>query len=231
MINNELDLDRWRRELSARGRIQIPHYLQVDAANRLHACLANEVAWQTAENSSGIARTTVRGERLDPAQERALLDAAYQRARDEYQFVYDTYMLVRAAREGWDEGLVARFLLEFFNSPDYLAFVRHLTGDPGIASINAQCTRYRPGQFLQLHHDVNPDEDWRYAYVLNLSREWRADWGGLLHFVDAEGNIVDTFLPRWNSLSLFKVPYGHFVSLVAPWAREPRLAVTGWFRG
>jgi len=231
MLNNDLDLDRWRRELAAHGRVQIPDYLQATAAERLHACLAEEVPWQTAENSTGTARVTGRGVVLDEAQERALLDAAYHRARNEYQFVYDTYMLVRAAREGWDHGLVARFMLEFFNSPEYLAFVRHLTGDPGIRSVNAQCTRYRPGQFLQLHHDINQEEDWRYAYVLNLSRDWRADWGGLLHFVDEGGNVVDTLMPRWNSLSLFRVPYGHFVSLVAPWAGRPRLAITGWLRG
>lgn len=231
MISNDLDLDRWRGELASRGRVQIPGYLQAEAAERLHACLAREVPWQTAENSTGVARTTARGASLDQTQERALLDAAHRRARDEYQFVYDTYMLVRAVREGWDEGLLVRFVLEFFNSPEHLAFARHLTGDHGIRSINAQCTRYRPGQFLQLHYDINSDEDWRYAYVLNLSRDWRPDWGGLLHFVDERGEVVDTFLPRWNTLSLFKVPYGHFVSLVAPWAKEPRLAITGWFRG
>jgi len=33
---------------------------------------------------------------------------------------------------------------------------------------------------------------------------------------------------RWNTLSLFAVPAGHAVSLVAPWAAQDRLAVTGW---
>jgi Rps23 Pro-64 3,4-dihydroxylase Tpa1-like proline 4-hydroxylase len=40
--------------------------------------------------------------------------------------------------------------------------------------------------------------------------------------------VTDTFMPRWNSLSLFRVPALHAVSLVAPWAGAERLAITGW---
>ncbi len=36
-------------------------------------------------------------------------------------------------------------------------------------------------------------------------------------------------MPHWNALSLFKVPQAHSVSLVSPWAGEPRYAITGWF--
>ena len=231
MINNALDVEHWRDALARRGRVQITDFLQPEAADVLHACLANDLPWQVAENSTGTARTSGRGVAWSQADERVLFDAAYRRARDEYQFVYDSYMLVKAAQENWDPHLPVRALLEVFNSPDYLDFMRYLTGDGGIASINAQATRYRPGQFLQLHYDIHSGEDWRYAYVLNLSRDWQADWGGLLHFVDDGGNVVDSFVPKWNSLSMFKVPYGHFVSLVAPWAKQPRLAITGWLRG
>ena len=37
-------------------------------------------------------------------------------------------------------------------------------------------------------------------------------------------------MPRYNTLSLFKVPAPHVVSLVAPWAQAPRLAITGWWQ-
>ena len=43
-------------------------------------------------------------------------------------------------------------------------------------------------------------------------------------------DVVDTLLPRWNTLSLFAVPTDHCVSLVAPWAGQDRLAITGWWR-
>ena len=52
-----------------------------------------------------------------------------------------------------------------------------------------------------------------------------------VHGSYTDGRVLESFTPRWNSLSLFKVPALHCVSYVTPWAAGPRLAVTGWLRG
>lgn len=229
MINPRLDLPRWRGELALASRLQIPEFLQPEAAEALARCLEQEVPWQLAERSEGEPRTSPRGSYPDGPALQAVLQRAYARASREYQFAYDSYMLVRAAKEGWDPHLLVHRMLEFFNSQQYLAFIRWLTGDPALTHVSAQCTRYRPGQFLMPHDDEDAHEGRRYAYVLNLSREWQADWGGQLQFLDAEGRVLQTLLPRWNSLSVFRVPQRHQVTLVAPWAARPRHAITGWW--
>ncbi|HZH42566.1 MAG TPA: 2OG-Fe(II) oxygenase family protein [Lysobacter sp.] len=229
MINNALQLDRWRAVLARDGRVQIPDFLQPAAAEALAECLEREVPWQLAERSEGESRTSPRGGYPDPAELAARLQRCYARAGDEYQFAYDTYMLVRAAQEGWDPELLVHRALVFFNTPEFVAFARWLTGDAAITHANAQCTRYRPGQFLMPHNDEDVREGRRYAYVLNLTRDWKPDWGGQLQFLDADGAVVQTLMPRWNSLSLFRVPQRHQVTLVAPWAAGPRHAITGWW--
>lgn len=214
--------------------MQVAGYLQPDAAERLRTCLAQEVPWTLALRDAQGART------IDHAIYSALTDeqarqlfadtaaSAGQEGDDGFRFAYDSYMMVRAYQERRDPGLLLHRVLELFNSPDYLAFARHLTGDTRIRRVNAQATRYRPGQFLRHHNDEELDEGRLYAYVLNLSRGWQADWGGLLQFIGSDGRVQDTFLPIWNTLSLFAVPAGHAVSLVAPWARDDRLSITGW---
>jgi Rps23 Pro-64 3,4-dihydroxylase Tpa1-like proline 4-hydroxylase len=229
MINNDLDVDHWKAQLAARTRVQIRDFLQPDAAEFLRNCLVTQVPWRVAERSDNEqSRTHGREGALDETGYRAVLDAAYRNARDSFQFVYDSYMLGRARAEGWDPELPLHVVLEFLNSPDFLDFARYLTGDDEINAVNAQATRYRPGQFLTLHDDQNSVEGRRYAYVINLTPRWKADWGGQLQFLDGEGNVIDTLLPRWNTLSMFKVPQSHLVSLVSPWAGEDRLAITGW---
>ena len=214
--------------------MQVAGYLQPDAAERLRTCLAEEIPWTLALRDAQGART------IDHAIYSALTDeqarqlfadtaaSAGQEGDDGFRFAYDSYMMVRAYQERRDPGLLLHRVLELFNSPDYLAFARHLTGDTRIRRVNAQATRYRPGQFLRHHNDEELDEGRLYAYVLNLSRGWQADWGGLLQFIGSDGRVQDTFLPIWNTLSLFAVPAGHAVSLVAPWARDDRLSITGW---
>jgi len=231
MINNRLDPSPARVQLLRDGRVQVADYLQASAAEALHQCLATQVPWTLALRDALGARTLPADEYAAlSAQQRAELFArlAAEGSGDQYRFAYDSYMMLRAHQEGRDPGLLLHQVLEFFNSPDYLAWMRALTGDERIRRVNAQATAYRPGQFLRYHTDADSNEGRLYAYVLNLSRHWQADWGGLLQFIGTDHAVQDTYLPRWNSLSLFKVPAGHAVSMVMPWSGEQRLAITGW---
>jgi SM-20-related protein len=229
MISNDLDIEDWCRVLAERSRVQIPDFLQPAAAEMLARELAEQVPWQLAERSDGESHTTPRGAYPDDAEYARLLQRGYARAADSYQFAYDSYMLVRAAKEGWDPGLLVHGVLNFLNTPQFIEFARVLGSDPTITHAAAQCTRYRPGQYLMPHEDLEVNEGRRYAFVINLSRDWRPDWGGQLQFLAADNGVTETFLPRWNSLSLFRVPQRHQVTLVSPWAAQPRHAITGWW--
>lgn len=230
MINNELNITLYRQRLVQNTRVQIPGFLQEDAAEAIHRCLAEEIPWALAERSAGESHTIASEAyaAMSEQDRQALLEASYARAKTDFQFSYDSYMMVRAVKEGWTRNLL-HDVLKFLNSPEFLLFARRLTGEPTIDRVSAQATRYRPGQFLTRHQDEDVIESRVCAYVINLSKDWDSDWGGLLQFHDADKHLRDTFVPYWNHLSLFRVPQSHTVSLVAPWAREPRLAITGWF--
>lgn len=224
MINNDLDIEHLRRELRARRRVQIPNFLQASAAARLQQCLAEEVPWSTAVHGLKDRPATPGTE-----EDKALMRDAWDKAKEGYHFIYDRYLMVEAMKAGRDPDLVLHKVLTFLNDRQFLDFVRYFSGDQELNMVGAQATRYRSGQFLREHDDHHREEGRRYAYVINLSLAWKADWGGLLHFTDDEGNVIDTFIPRFNSLSLFKVPALHFVEQVTPWAQEQRLAITGWW--
>ena len=230
MINNAIDLNRYRQQLVQRTRVQIPDFLQPEAAEAIHRCLREDTPWALAERSGGVSRTVDAATyaAMPEAERRALLEKAYAAARAGFQFSYDSYMIVRAVKEGWTPNLL-HAVLEFLNSPEFLNFARRLTGEPGINAVTAQGTRYRAGQFLTRHEDQEVNEGRVCAFVINLSTDWDSDWGGLLQFHDENKRLIDTFVPYWNTLSLFRVPQAHTVSLVSPWAGSDRLAVTGWF--
>jgi Rps23 Pro-64 3,4-dihydroxylase Tpa1-like proline 4-hydroxylase len=118
---------------------------------------------------------------------------------------------------------------QWLNSEAVLTGVRAMTGHHDITGANAQATRYYPGHFLTRHNDINPHENRKVAYVLNFTPKWHPDWGGLLHFYHDNGNPKDTWVPIFNSLVIFDVTHPHAVSYIAPFARSPRLAITGWF--
>lgn len=231
MIRPDISPVAVREQLRRTGRVQIEDYIEPAGAERLRECLSHEVPWSLSLCDAQGPRVMLPDAyaALGPAQRQDLYrQVAADGPPGGYRFAYDSYMMTRAYDEGRDPGLLLHPLLEFLNSPQYLVFMRALTGEPRVVRIDAQATAYRPGQFLREHTDEHRGTGRLFAYVLNLTRHWRADWGGLLSFIDDYGNSVETFMPRWNSLSLFRVPVRHAVSMVMPWAEGERLAITGW---
>ena len=119
----------------------------------------------------------------------------------------------------------------FLNGEAFLSFARRLTGAADIGYVDAQATRYRAGHFLTVHDDHVAGADRRAAYVLNLTKGWKPDWGGQLLFHDADGHVTGGFMPAFNALNVFLVPAAHSVSVVAPYAGGVRYAITGWMNG
>jgi Rps23 Pro-64 3,4-dihydroxylase Tpa1-like proline 4-hydroxylase len=70
----------------------------------------------------------------------------------------------------------------------------------------------------------------RIENVLGLSKAWHPDWGGLLQFYEEDGTPGDAWIPHFNCLNLFDIRHIHSVTYVTPFAGEPRLSLTGWFR-
>lgn len=233
MLNPNLDFAPYARRLAETGRVQVRDFLDGASAAALRDCLLQDVPWSLALRRDGASRTLAHAEyaALSPAARQQELEAAYAEARaGRYQFAYDSYMMVTAYLEGRDPGLLLHRVLEFLNAPPFIGWARQFTGDPRIRRTSAQATCFRPGQFLNRHNDFDAEEGRLYAYVINLSPHWQPDWGGLLHFLDEHGEVVESLQPHYNSLSLFKVPQMHFVSQVAPYATTARQAITGWMQ-
>jgi len=163
---------------------------------------------------------------LSPERRTQISASINQLAAQSYQFSFYSHPIVHTAQRG-ESDLLSRFV-RWMADEEFLGVMRSLSGLQDIDRVYAQGTMYTRGSFLNLHTDEVQIENRRLAYVINLTAHWRPDWGGLLHFDDGAGNVIETFFPHFNSLSLFLVPQNHFVSFVAPYAQSERLAITGW---
>lgn len=230
MINNQLDIDKYSAILKEKGRVQIPNFLENRFAEVVLKCLLEQLPWDLAyfENDGGKKITADKLKTYSKKQLNKIHQQCFNIDKDEYMYLYNTFMMVTAYLEKREPHLIIHKVLELFNSPQYIQLMKKITGDSSLKKINAQATRYLPGHFLRPHNDFDANEGRRYAYVLNLTKSWRADWGGLLHFQDDNGGIEDVFTPSFNTLNIFQVPKTHYVSQVSTFAKSPRLAITGW---
>ncbi|QIQ86316.1 2OG-Fe(II) oxygenase family protein [Erythrobacter sp.] len=128
-------------------------------------------------------------------------------------------------------GSVLDDFARFLSDEPALDFVRTVIGAGAASYADAQATAYGPGHFLTAHDDDVAGKNRKAAYVMNLSCDWTADWGGLLVFHAPGEARAEALVPSFNALNLFAVPQLHSVSMVAPWVPRRRYSITGWLRG
>lgn len=234
-VDPTLDPPGLRAAFAQGGRLHIPGFLTTPGAEAVgRALAAADFPWSKS--------LLIKGQPYDapldyweglPPDQRAVFDAAVEEgARTGFQYRFDAWRLSDRREAGEVSGgalAPVEAVWDFLNGEAFLGFVRTLTGDARPAFCDAQATRYRPGDFLTVHSDAAEGKRRLYAYVLNFTPRWRADWGGLLAFIDRDGHVAEAYTPRFNALNIFAVPQDHAVTLVAPFAGE-RLAVTGWVR-
>lgn len=231
-LNPALDIAVLQARFARAGRLRIENFLAEDGARKLAEALVADTRWLYVVNGAQTVFEIPRAnyDALGAAERAQIEKAVFDAATRGFQFRYETIRVPdgRAARRR--SATLLDGFAQFMSAPETLSFLAAVTGATDLAFSDAQATRYARGDFLTRHDDNVADKHRRLAYVLSLTPEWRAEWGGLLLFNDAEGEVVETIVPRFNALSLFTVPQSHSVSYVSPNAAHPRISVTGWVR-
>lgn len=231
-LNPALDRERLRAEFAARGRLQVNNVLTPEAAERMARCMEEETPWSFTyfDRDAACIVDWHKMSSVTPQQWQELNRSIFSLARDDFAYAYGFYPMQEALRTGSDPDLFLHDFFAFLESEEMMELIRDLLDDPSVEAVDAQATRFGPGQFLTWHNDLVKEAHRRCAYVFNFTRRWRPDWGGYLQFWDKGGNGAQAFMPRFNMLNIFKVPQPHSVGCVAPFAGAYRYAVSGWYR-
>lgn len=226
----DADLEAARARLEATGRVRLPGV--IEGYEAVHAAMTDPaMVWNRAIRNPYNADVPVAVFEREPvAEQMRLIGMAHEEAVEGFQYIYDRLRLGPARAMGLQAPQALYELHDLFNGEAFIDLARRLTGDDRIAYVDAQATRYLPGHFLNGHDDRQEEAGRLYAYVLNVSPTWRAEWGGLLMFLGDAGEVIETFVPEAGTLNVFRVPQPHMVSMVAPFAGAPRYSVTGWWR-
>lgn len=233
MLNPDLDREALAAKWQEDGRLRIENILQPDIAERIYNACKSNVPFRYVTNFDGTTNTRTPEEMgaLKPEELREMQSKVYGAAARGIGFYYCGYTMGQREADTQDEELIfLNSVFEYVNSEEMLSFIREITGFDDLRSAAAHYTRFMPGQFLTRHRDEVGDEMRRLAYVFGFSKNWHPDWGGLLQFFEDDGTPREALSPMFNSLSIFDIRHVHSVTFVTPYALEPRLSLTGWFR-
>lgn len=238
-LNPGLDRKALANRFAQCSRVQIRDFLTHETAKELQTILLHATKWGMVVQAGDDVKDKPQSWRMEEMRStdgarkvnQAASAAHKASANGQYAFRFAQYPILTAIQEDWEPDGVHPLILEHINADPFMGLVRDVTGIPELAKADGQASLFAPNHYLGKHIDSHVTEGWRVAYVLNLSREdWHPDWGGYLLFLNEDGDVVEGFKPRFNSLNLFTVPQSHQVSYVPPFAPIGRLAITGWLR-
>ena len=143
------------------------------------------------------------------------------------QFSYIFYRGMNASNMSYLEFTLRQNL----SSPQFIETLNKITGLKLTTLTTLFLSKYTAGSFLSPHSD---NGNGTLAFVLNLTKFWKPQYGGILHFTNEDRNeIIESYIPGFNNFMIFYVPENkgipHFVSHVSPNVKFPRFAVSGWF--
>lgn len=212
-------------------RLHVPEFLTKSSARELHRVISEAEGWiRSVHVSPGqdVDLTMEQLAELTPQERVEVENTLVDSSTDTVKYMFDAVRITPDLLAGKEIGPALRVIHDFINDQAFLNFFKDLTGDDRIAFADAMATRYLPGHFATAHADQLPSQNRLYAYVLNLTPEWTADWGGVLNFLDEDGHVAEGYTPKFNALNVFQVPQTHAVSVVTRLAQGPRLSITGW---
>jgi Rps23 Pro-64 3,4-dihydroxylase Tpa1-like proline 4-hydroxylase len=231
-LNSDLDVDELRERFSADRRISIKNVLVEEDALALRRAIEAEDHRNLVFFANGRHfDIDAKGwKSFDELKRQTTEKIIHAQAQGGFSYYYENIPVFDRWRAGRELSPVLRDAVEFLNGETFLSFVRRVTGRDEISFSDAQATLYGPGHFLTLHDDAIAGKHRSAAYVLNLTPNWREDWGGYLNFFNADGHVDGAFKPAFNALNIFSVPAVHSVGHVAPFAGALRCSITGWLR-
>jgi len=231
-ISPDLDCKALAAQFAAQRWVQIPGFLADDGADVLLDHIASREDWMRTWNEGGETRDVSRDlfDAWPEDKRRAYEDLSTADARDGFQYRFENIRVPEIAekRARRTDPLTSFVKLMSGKALDLL---RAIMDDETVNFADGQAVAYARGDFLTGHHDDIDGKNRRAAYVFNMTREWRAEWGGLLLFHGDDGHISRGLVPMFNVLNIFAVPQHHSVSEVTRAAGDARrYSVTGWLR-
>jgi SM-20-related protein len=208
------------------NKLKISNFLQNEFADALYRHISLEKNWNLA---SGI--DTNKYEKQNTPQFEKINNLQIKNVNTAFTNNRFSYCFYRAMNNSKNVSFFEFNLRKILNSKNVIDMLNEITGLNLKGITTLFLSKYKSGNFLSPHSDKG---NGRLAFVINLTKFWKPQYGGNLHFMnDERTEITDTFTPEFNNFVIFNVPEGdgvpHYVSHVVQNLKVSRYAVTGWF--
>jgi Rps23 Pro-64 3,4-dihydroxylase Tpa1-like proline 4-hydroxylase len=228
LINyDKINIEECKTIFDNKKRLKIDNILKPDLAEFIYKFIINEKSWNLA---AGINKLRF-DHKLEPKNQKKN-DEIGRQVNKAFSLDQFSYIFHRSMNNSKNVSMVEKSIRESLNSPDFISLLNSITNLNLTKLSTLFLSRYLSGHFLSVHSDKG---NGKLAFVINLTKEWRPQYGGSLTFVSSDRlNVIESFLPGFNNMILFQVEGNgidnpHLVQHISPNVLHARYAISGWF--
>jgi Rps23 Pro-64 3,4-dihydroxylase Tpa1-like proline 4-hydroxylase len=234
MINPALDVIELSESFARNKSIQVFDFLKEDKANELYEWFNSNIPeeWWFTSVMNPLAEGYKGADNIQNKPEaKEDINKKISKANEAFLNGNFSYVFDRSMPHAAKCNCLECQFLEFLDSDFMLFLVKNITGVEVNRKKEVFSSRFMPGHFLSPHHDKDKG---KIGFVYSLSKSWRPEWGGNLHFMEEDyRTVTKTIVPVFNRLTMFDIPtrdgVPHYVSHVLPHVKTKRISITGWF--
>jgi SM-20-related protein len=229
-VNKDINPVIYRNLFKTGGIITVPNFLNTDFAEKYYKFLNDEMKedWWYSSAFYGDKKVIL------PVIEENMEEIKNSKINANNKFVEDgfSYFFYRTYNNHFEDcDCLECYFRTLSQSPEFIKLMSDLTGLQLEKNNELFISKYSEGCFLNVHNDTG---NGKIAFVLNLTRDWKPQYGGNFHILTQDRKTIRKVIePKFNSLTIFRVPDNtgipHYVSHVVPGLKCNRYAVSGWF--
>ena len=229
------EIKAFRRKFNKDGFVIVPDYFELDYARKIRNHISEHIpedSWHEAfapvlDEDLEIAGDSY-GNRLLPINNATLAQrkarAAFARnaaGNGSFAYNFDRTMGCSPSCE-----CTLCELKEVYDSVEVVHMLNTITALDLGKTNTTFASRYSANHFLSSHTDTDRGA---LGVVYYINTHWNPTWGGLLHIQDESQKLEEVICPEFNSIGLFTLPKGHFVSQVANYSKWSRYNHVAWY--
>jgi len=217
------NLEEIKRNYSENKVISVPDILDKNLANNIYKLISNRIfdkLWYLTIHNG-------KTKYIFPNRYNRNLNSILEKLKENKKKGIFTYYIYRTFQI--PKNVYITKLFNFLLSDKFINDIMKITGKNLTELNEVFISKYEKNCFLDIHEDKNKGT---IAFVINLTKDWRVDYGGNLHFLDNEGKVNRTYIPSFNNLIIFEVSdkSKHFVSSINNFVKNKRYCITGWYK-
>jgi len=206
-------------------KLKITSFLKEQFADALFKNILLEKNWNLASGIDNKKYEKLASTQNDKINNLQIKNVNNSFGKDHFSYIF--YRAMNANKMSFFEFTLRNML----NSKEFIDKINEITNLNVSRTTTVFLSKYKNGNFLSPHSDKG---NGKIAFVIYLSKFWKPQYGGVLHFMNEERTeIIESFVPSFNTLVLFEVPpengISHYISHIAPNVQYSRYAITGWY--